>query len=128
MVQGEQKEELRVYGRGTDLRSEKGAGDLRRRHGLGRLWTAHVAYQTGGAGTAARSSMAGQLGFCDMYVPLTTCFFLILDWHVVAHLPREGGDVTVSGLVRYVVMTWDLGVHLVTSPHCLRNLVVSLVS
>jgi hypothetical protein len=34
----------------------------------------------------------------------------------------------VSGLVRYAVMTWDLGVHLATSPHCLRNLVVSLVS
>ena len=25
-------------------------------------------------------------------------------------------------------MTWDLGVHLATSPRCLRNLVVSLVS
>ena len=46
----------------------------------------------------------------------------------MAHLPRRGGDVTVSGLVRYAVMTWDLGVHLVTSPHCLRNLVMSLVS
>ena len=25
-------------------------------------------------------------------------------------------------------MTWDLGVHLVTSPCCLRNLVLSLVT
>ena len=33
-----------------------------------------------------------------------------------------------SGLVRYAVMTWDLGVHLATSPRCLRNLVMSLVS
>ena len=82
----------------------------------------------GGAGTVARSGMAGQLGFCDMYVPSTICFFLISDWHVVAHLPRKGGDVTVSELVQYTVMTWDLGVHLVTSPRCLRNLVVSLVS
>ena len=35
--------------------------------------------------------------------------------------------VTVSGLVRYTVTTWDLGVHLATSPRCLRNLVVSLI-
>ena len=36
--------------------------------------------------------------------------------------------VTVSGLVQYAVMTWDLGVHLATSPRCLRNHVLSLVS
>ena len=128
LVQGKQKEELWIYGRRVNLRSEKGMADLRRRHGLGRLRTAHVAYQTGGAGTAARPGMAGRLGFCDMYVPLTICFFLILDWHVVAHLPRKGGDVTVSGLVQYAVMTWNLGVHLGTSPRCLRNLVVLLAS
>ena len=63
-----------------------------------------------------------------MYVPFTICFFLVLDWHVVAHLPRKGGDVTVSRLVRYTVMAWDLGMHLVTSPRCLRNLTVSLIS
>ena len=128
LVQGEQKEELRIYSWRADLRSGKGTEDLRCRHGLGCLRPAHVAYQTGGAGTAARSGMARQLGFCDMYVPLTICFFLVLDWHVVAHLPRKGGDVTVSGLVRYAVMTWDLGVHLATSPRCLRNHVLSLVS
>ena len=38
---------------------------------------------------------------------------------------HQADIVTVSGLVRYAVMTWDLGVHLATSPRCLRNLVVT---
>ena len=37
-------------------------------------------------------------------------------------------SVMVSRLVWYTVMAWDLGMHLVTSSRCLRNLTMSLIS